>query len=188
MMLHVLRRIAAQAPVPSKLNCPASVPTRPPTVTAVRVVLTLYDAAAHATARYPSGNAQATVVGVVQAVVAQAAQIVAVAVRSSAPKFKPVSDTVEPPVVTPFCSVWYVGTGASNVNAAAAADEVPTIAATVTAMFIEVGIAACVGDWVQNSAVTDVQDVDAHPRALESPVPCALTTPTSVAVAVASRP
>jgi hypothetical protein len=72
--------------------------------------------------------------------------------------------------------------------AAAAADEVPTIAATVTATFMEVGIAACVGDWVQNIAVTDVQDVDAHPRALESPVPCALTAPTSVAVAVASRP
>ena len=111
------------------------------------------------------------------------------AVRSTVPKFKPVSETVEPPVVAPFCSVWYVGTGVSNVNAAAAADdEVPTIAATVTAMFIEVGIAACAGDWVQNSAVTDVQDVDAHPRALENSAPCAVPAPTSVAVAVASRP
>jgi hypothetical protein len=111
-----------------------------------------------------------------------------VAVRSTVPKFKPVSETVEPPVVTPFCSVWYVRTGASNVNAAAADDEVPTIAATVTAMFIEIGIAACAGDWVQNSAVTDVQDVDAHPRALENSVPCAVPAPISVAVAVASRP
>jgi len=112
-----------------------------------------------------------------------------VAVRSTVPKFKPVSETVEPPVVAPFCSVWNVGTGASNVNAAAAAaDEVPTIAATVTATFIEVGIAACAGDWVQNSAVTDVQDADAHPRALENAVPCASPAPISVAVAVASRP
>jgi hypothetical protein len=113
-----------------------------------------------------------------------------VAVRSTVPKFKPVSETVEPPVVAPFCSVWNVGTGASNVNAAAAAnDEVPTIAATVTATFIEVGSdPACAGDWVQNSAVTDVQDADAHPRALENAVPCASPAPISVAVAVASRP
>ena len=50
MVLHVPRRTAAQAPVPSKLNCPVSVPTRPPTVTAVRLVPPLYDAAAHASA------------------------------------------------------------------------------------------------------------------------------------------
>ena len=65
MMLHVPRRTAAQAPVPSKLNCPASVPTWFVTVIAVRVVPPLYDAAAHATV--------VTEVGVVQAVVAQAA-------------------------------------------------------------------------------------------------------------------
>ena len=32
MTLHAPRRAAAQAPVPSKLNCPVSVPTRPATV------------------------------------------------------------------------------------------------------------------------------------------------------------
>ena len=50
MVLHVPRRTAAQAPVPSKLNCPACVPTRPATVTAVRLVPPRYDAAAHASA------------------------------------------------------------------------------------------------------------------------------------------
>ncbi len=49
-MLHVPRRTAAQAPVPSKLNCPACVPTRPATVIAARLVLPTYDAAAHPTA------------------------------------------------------------------------------------------------------------------------------------------
>ncbi len=49
MTLHVPRRIAAQAPVPSKLNCPACVPTRPATVIAVRLVLPPYDAGEHAT-------------------------------------------------------------------------------------------------------------------------------------------
>ena len=48
MVLHVPRRTAAQAPVPSKLNCPACVPTRPATVTAVRLVLPPYDASEHA--------------------------------------------------------------------------------------------------------------------------------------------
>ena len=50
MVLHVPRRTAAQAPVPSKLNCKACVPTRPATVTAVRLVPPRYDAAAHASA------------------------------------------------------------------------------------------------------------------------------------------
>jgi hypothetical protein len=49
MMLHVPRRTTVQAAVPSKLNCPVSVPTWFVTVIAVRVVLPLYDAAAHAT-------------------------------------------------------------------------------------------------------------------------------------------
>ncbi len=49
LMLHVPRRTAAQAPVPSKVNSPVSVPTRPATVTAVRCVPPRYDAAAHAT-------------------------------------------------------------------------------------------------------------------------------------------
>ena len=49
MVLHVPRRTATQAPVPSKLNCKACVPTRPATVTAVRLVPPRYDAAAHPT-------------------------------------------------------------------------------------------------------------------------------------------
>ena len=50
MTLYVRWRTAAQPPVPSKLNSPVSVPTRPPILTAVRLAPTLYDAAAHATA------------------------------------------------------------------------------------------------------------------------------------------
>ena len=50
MVLHVPRRTAAQAPVPSKLSCPACVATRLDTVTAVRLVPPPYDAAAHASA------------------------------------------------------------------------------------------------------------------------------------------
>ena len=50
MVLHVPRRTAAQAPVPSKLSCPACVPTTPATVTAVRLVPPPYDAGEHATA------------------------------------------------------------------------------------------------------------------------------------------
>ena len=49
MVLHVPRRTAAQAPVPSKLNCPACVPTRPATVTAVRFVPPRNNAGEHAT-------------------------------------------------------------------------------------------------------------------------------------------
>ncbi len=49
MVLHVPRRTAAQAPVPSKLNCPACVPTSEITVTAVRLVPPRYDAGEHAT-------------------------------------------------------------------------------------------------------------------------------------------
>ena len=49
MVLHVPRRTAAQAPVPSKLNCPACVPTRPPTVTAVRLIPPRNNAGEHAT-------------------------------------------------------------------------------------------------------------------------------------------
>ena len=50
MVLHVPRRTAAQAPVPSKLSCPACVPTAPATATAVRLVPPPYDAGEHATA------------------------------------------------------------------------------------------------------------------------------------------
>ncbi len=50
MMPHVPRRTAAQAPVPSKLSCPACVPTTPATATAVRLVPPPYDAGEHATA------------------------------------------------------------------------------------------------------------------------------------------
>ena len=50
LMLHVPRRTAAQAPVPSKLNCPVSVPTCFPTVIAVRLVPPRYNAGEHATA------------------------------------------------------------------------------------------------------------------------------------------
>ena len=50
MVLHVPRCTAAQAPVPSKLSCPACVPTTPATVTAVRLVPPPYDAGEHATA------------------------------------------------------------------------------------------------------------------------------------------
>ena len=50
MVLHVPRRTAAQAPVPSKLSCPACVPTTSATVTAVRLVPPPYDAGEHATA------------------------------------------------------------------------------------------------------------------------------------------
>ncbi len=50
MTLHVPRRTAAQAPVPSKLSCPACVPTTPATVNAVRLVPPPYDAGEHATA------------------------------------------------------------------------------------------------------------------------------------------
>ena len=50
MVLHVPRRTAAQAPVPSKLSCPACVPTTPATATAVRLMPPPYDAGEHATA------------------------------------------------------------------------------------------------------------------------------------------
>ncbi len=50
MVLHVPRRTAAQAPVPSKLSCPACVPTTPATVTAVRLMPPPYDAGEHVTA------------------------------------------------------------------------------------------------------------------------------------------
>ena len=50
MTLYVPRSTAAQPPVPSKLNCPVSVPTRPATVTAVRLVPPRNNAAAHASA------------------------------------------------------------------------------------------------------------------------------------------
>ena len=48
MTLYVPRRTAAQPPVPSKLNCPACVPTTPATVTAVCFVPPRNNAAAHA--------------------------------------------------------------------------------------------------------------------------------------------
>ena len=50
MVRHVPRRTAAQPPVPSKLNCPACVPSTPDTLTAVRLVPPPYDAGEHATA------------------------------------------------------------------------------------------------------------------------------------------
>ena len=50
MVLHVPRRTAAQAPVPSKLSCPACVPTTPATVNAVRLVPPPYAAGEHAAA------------------------------------------------------------------------------------------------------------------------------------------
>ena len=50
MVLHVPRRTAAQAPVPSKLSCPTVVPTTPFTVTIVCLAPPPYDAGEHATA------------------------------------------------------------------------------------------------------------------------------------------
>ncbi len=44
--LHVPRRTAAQAPVPSKVNSPVLDPTRPAIVAVVRLVPPRYDAAA----------------------------------------------------------------------------------------------------------------------------------------------
>ncbi len=48
MVLHVPRRTAAQAPVPSEVKPTEDVPTTAPTVTAVRLVLPPYDASEHA--------------------------------------------------------------------------------------------------------------------------------------------
>ena len=50
MVLHVPRRTAAQAPVPSKLNCPTIVPATTLTLTAVRPAAEPpYACGAHAT-------------------------------------------------------------------------------------------------------------------------------------------
>jgi len=101
-------------------------------------------------------------------------------------KFRPLSVTVEPPVVAPFWSVWDVGTGASNVNVTAAA--VPTIPPTVTTWYKGVDLGDAAGDSAHCSAVTDVQEVDAHGSAVAATAPRTLPVPTNAAVGVASSP
>ncbi len=89
MVLHVPRRTAAQAPVPSKLSCPACVATAPATVTAVRLVPPPYDAGEHATA-----VADVHEVLLHLAVTSSDAD----GVRSIEAKLSPLMDTSTPPV------------------------------------------------------------------------------------------
>jgi hypothetical protein len=109
MVLHVPRRTAAQAPVPSKLNCPACVPTRPATVTAVRLVPPPYDAAAHL-----------TVVAVIHEAVLHCAAAAADSssdadgVGSIIAKFCPLMVTDAPPVCAAFAGLLLLTAGAAH--------------------------------------------------------------------------
>ncbi len=106
MVLHVPRRTAAGAPVPSKLNCPMTVPTRPATVTAVRLVLPLYDTAArHA----------AVVADVHEAVMHSTdSSSDAEAVWSIEAKSSPLMDTSTPPVCAAFAGLMLLKAGAAH--------------------------------------------------------------------------
>jgi hypothetical protein len=105
MVLHVPRRSAAQAPVPSKLSCPACVPTAPATVTAVRLVPPPYDAAEHATAvadvheellHVTDSSSDADGLGSIEA------------------KLIPRMDTSTPPVCAAFAGLMLVKAGAAH--------------------------------------------------------------------------
>jgi hypothetical protein len=121
-VLHVPRRTAAQAPVPSKLNCPACVPTRPATVIAVRLVLPPYDAAAHL-----------TVVAVVHEVVPHSTDSSSDAegLGSVEAKLSPsrvVTDA--PPACAPFAGLMLLTAGAAHTEQAIMVLHVPRRTAT----------------------------------------------------------
>jgi hypothetical protein len=105
MVLHVPRRTAAQAPVPSKLNCPACVPTTPATATAVPLVPPPYDAGEHATA-------VADVHEVLLHVTDSSSD--AHGLRSFLAKLSPPTDTSTPPVCAAFEGLMLVKTGAAH--------------------------------------------------------------------------
>ena len=107
MMLHVPRRTAAQAPVPSKLNCPACVPTRPATVTAVRLVPPRYNAGEHP-----------TVVADVHEVLLHSADSSSDAegLGSIQAKLIPLMDTETPPVCAAFAGLLKLTAGAAHTN------------------------------------------------------------------------
>ncbi len=115
-MLHVPRRTAAQAPVPSKVNCPACVPTRPATVTAVRCVPPRYDAAAHA-----------TVVADVHEAVLQCTESSSDAegLGSIQAKLSPLMDTSTPPVCAAFAGLKLLTAGAAHTEQAIMVLHVP---------------------------------------------------------------
>ena len=105
MVPHVPRRTAAQAPVPSKLSCPACVPTTPATVNAVRLVPPPYDAGEHATAvadvheellHVTDSSSDADGLGSIEA------------------KLIPRMDTSTPPVCAAFAGLMLVTAGAAQ--------------------------------------------------------------------------
>jgi hypothetical protein len=105
MVLHVPRRSAAQAPVPSKLSCPACVATRLDTVTAVRLVPPPYDAAEHLTA----------VADVHEALLhSTETSSDADGVGSITAKFCPLVDTDAPRVCAAFAGLMLVTAGAAQ--------------------------------------------------------------------------
>jgi hypothetical protein len=105
MMLHVPRRTAMQAAVPSKLSCPACVATRLDTVTAVRLVPPPYDAGEHATA-------VADVHEALQHSTDSSSD--ADGVGSIAAKFCPLAVTDAPPVCAAFAGLMLVTAGAAQ--------------------------------------------------------------------------
>jgi hypothetical protein len=105
MVLHVPRRTAAQAPVPSKLSCPACVPTASATVTAIRLGPPPYDAGEHATA-----------VAVVHEVLLHVTDSSSDAdgLGSFLAKLSPLMDTSTPPVCAAFAGLMLVKAGAAQ--------------------------------------------------------------------------
>ena len=89
---------------PSKLNCPATVPTTAPTLTAIRIAEPLYARGAHA-----------TVVADVQALLTHTSAVasVAVAVRSTVTKLSPLIVTVPLPLGTALAAT-LLTTGAAQ--------------------------------------------------------------------------
>ena len=107
MVLHVPRRTAAQAPVPSKLSCPACVPTTPATATVVRLVPPPYDAGEHATA-----------VADVHEVLLHSADSSSDAegLGSVEAKLSPLMVTSTPPVCAAFAGLMPLKAGAAQIN------------------------------------------------------------------------
>ena len=104
-MLHVPRRAAVQAPVPSKLSCPACVPTTPATATVVRLVPPPYDAGEHA-----------SLVADVHEVLLHSTDSSSDAdgVGSIEAKLSPLMDTDTPPVCAAFAGLMLVKAGAAH--------------------------------------------------------------------------
>ncbi len=171
------------AHAPSKLNCPAAVPTTAPTLTAVRTAEPLYARGAHA-----------IVVADVQALLPHASAVasVAVAVGSTVTKLSPLIVTVPLPLGTalaatvlttgaaqaiPFRTATHTGMKGSAPSKLKISWPVPDTTATVTLATVRMFL-----DSLDKHArvVNDVHDDEKHNPT--SPLPA----PLSAAVAVCS--